>query len=187
MKKFFIGVLLLIMSSLAVAQDEETGYEYRESFVERLYLGGNLAFSFSNTSTFINVSPYVGYRVTDEFSVGPGLIYQYNSYRNRITNTSTSYSIYGGSFFARYVFMEYIIMQATYELINYPTILREFGGSIDERANENYLYLGGGIQYPVSDNFWLTVLISYDVLDSPTKFKPHGRNPVYFVGFNLGL
>lgn len=189
MKRFFIGCLFLFFSFGVFAQDDsgETGYEYKESFAERLFVGGNLAFSFSNTGSFINISPYVGYRITDEFSVGPGLIYQYSSFRNRTTGNTTSYSLYGGNFFARYVFMEYVILQATYEFINYPLALSEYGASLNDRDTENYLYVGGGLQYPLTDGVWISVLVAYDVLYQPRKFNPHGRNPVYFVGFNVGL
>ena len=77
---------------------------------ERIYTGGNMFASFGSI-TYVYLSPLIGYRLTPKFSVGPSFTYIYYKdnrpsgpgYSNYGHNSS---SIYGGSFFARYLIFE---------------------------------------------------------------------------------
>ena len=68
------------------------------TFKERLYFGGNVGAWFG-TTTYVNLSPLVGCKITKQFSVGGGITYNYYSQtygRQKYTST-----IYGVNVFAR--------------------------------------------------------------------------------------
>ena len=85
------------------------------SFKERLYTGGNFWANFG-TFTNVEISPLLGYRITSDYSIGVGLKYNYFSDR-RFTPALTS-SIYGGSVFTRYRFLDKLVAHAEFEMLN---------------------------------------------------------------------
>ncbi|MEN8838973.1 MAG: hypothetical protein ABF238_00535 [Flavobacteriales bacterium] len=84
-------------------------------FKERLYTGGNFWANFG-TFTNLEISPLLGYRITSDYSVGVGLKYNYFSDR-RFSPALTS-SIYGGSVFTRYRFLDKLVAHAEFEMLN---------------------------------------------------------------------
>ena len=77
------------------------------SFKERLFYGGNFWLQWG-TVTFIDVSPVVGYRVNERFSMGPGLVYNYYkeriyySYNSNLYNFDYKTNVYGGKIFGQF-------------------------------------------------------------------------------------
>src|SRR6185369_4201295 len=85
-KFLFLSVSFFFFSgAIALAQDESTPPPQQpepaeESFWDKIYIGGNFGLEFG-TRTIINVSPQIGYRLTDKFVPGIGLTYIYYNYR----------------------------------------------------------------------------------------------------------
>lgn len=77
---------------------------------DKVFYGGNIGLQFG-TFTFIDISPMLGYRVTDKFSVGVG--YTFNYLNNRYSRTSLI--IRGGRVFARYFVFPQLFLHAEYE------------------------------------------------------------------------
>ncbi|NVK05188.1 MAG: hypothetical protein HWD92_10205 [Flavobacteriia bacterium] len=123
------------------------------SFAQRLVYGGNLQLSFGSF-TVIEVSPRVGYRITEDLIGGLGANFMYIRYgENFFYNGSPSldYTIWGGNTFASYSlpFGLPLAVQGEYELLNFevfnPTTFEE------ERQWVPALRFGGGYFQPINN------------------------------------
>lgn len=90
-------MLLLASVLTCFAQFEQD----KPSFKDRLFFGGGFGLTVGSV-THVDISPMVGYRITDRFSAGIGLSYQY--YKYPAYNIKTS--IYGGKIFASYTIIK---------------------------------------------------------------------------------
>ncbi|PCH93964.1 MAG: hypothetical protein COB85_06185 [Bacteroidetes bacterium] len=149
---------------------------------DKVYAGGGLGFQFGNY-TFIDIAPVFGYRINPDFSVGVGITYKYfqdNSYKDYKTH------IYGGSIFGNYIFFKNFFAHLEFELINLDVIVLDLNGNVSskERRDLNYFWIGGGYRQPVGENSFLVLTLLYNVLDTKGFFYP---NPIYRIGFNIGL
>lgn len=109
-------LLLFFLSSSSFGQEIKNRKNNERTFKDRLFIGGSLGFSFGSNSSLIEVSPIVGYAVTEKFVVGLGLTYKYYRYKDYYAliytdSTGNLYveetydfksNIYGGSIWARY-------------------------------------------------------------------------------------
>ncbi len=80
MKKYLLLITLLATAFLnANAQEEDEPDPPQKGFDKsKLFFGGNFGLSFGN-STFINVSPQVGYRFNQYLAAGAGVNFNYSS------------------------------------------------------------------------------------------------------------
>jgi hypothetical protein len=115
---------------------------------DKLVFGGDAAIGFSNVSTFIYLAPSVGYRVSDNFVVGTGYIYQYSKI-NRVWNSFTGqweqYSDPGRTIHGPKVFLNYRFLENFY------------AGSQFEYLNQDFGYYVPGSSEPFFDNIWTPV------------------------------
>lgn len=148
------------------------------SFKERLYFGGNVGGWFGST-TYINLSPLIGCKITKQFSLGGGVTYNYYSidYNNK-KYTST---IYGGNGFARYLVLENVFAQVGWDRLSVPDFTSPIANS---RAWVDNILLGGGYQQQFSRNGSFVAAIFYNINQTP--LSPH-QNPIVQIGFNIGL
>ncbi|TFV93370.1 hypothetical protein E4S40_14030 [Algoriphagus kandeliae] len=172
-KALFFG--LFLFSSIAFAQ--RPIYSDSTSFKDRLYFGGNFGMQFG-TITLIDVSPLAGVMITDRYSAGLGITYQYFDDRRYIGGSS---STYGWRVFNRYNVLPNIFLHAEFESINfdnYNLLTDRF-----ERIWANGLFLGGGYFAPFGGgrggaNFTFLYNVLHDNLRSP-----YGEPYVIRVGF----
>ncbi len=149
------------------------------SLTDHLVYGGNIGLNFGNV-TSISVSPMVGYKVTDKFTPGIGLTYNYLrfNYPGYITEST---HIYGGSLWARYYILDNIFLHGEYESLN---------GEWDPYVRPNYRYylnsalIGGGYRESIG-GFSSYVLVLYNVTYS--EDSPYANPLVLRVGFGFGL
>ncbi len=135
---------------------------------ERVVLGGNLG-AFFGASTFVNVNPLLGYRITDNWAAGVGVNYLYFS--NPLFNAS----LLGKSAWTRYYFLGQFFAHAEFENIRYGrSTLEDIS-----RRNVNVLPVGLGYQ---SNYFGISVL--YDLIQDP--YSPYST-PMIRVGGMLGI
>lgn len=120
--KFFTTSALLLVFSLSSLSQYDPDYGDDDSedlsglpFKERLYTGGNFWANFG-TFTNVEISPMLGYRLTNSYSVGIGA--KYNYFSDRRFNPAFTSSIYGGSVFTRYKFFRNFIAHAELEMLN---------------------------------------------------------------------
>lgn len=171
------GLCLLSLWSIAQEEGEEFNNQQESNFLDRAFLGGNFGLQFGNI-TFIDVSPIVGYRITDRFHAGPGITYRYF----RISGFEGT-STYGGSLFARRIIGAQFFAQAQYEQLN--TIYPSFDTpNALERGWVPGFFLGGGIFQPLGRRGAVILSGMYNLLYDNVR-SPYGSPWVFNVGFTL--
>lgn len=148
------------------------------SFKERLYFGGTVGAWFGST-TYINLSPIIGVKLTKQFSLGGGVIYNY--FGQTYAGKKYTSTIYGGSLFARYFVFENLFAQVGLDRISVPNYST---GLINNRTWVDNVLVGGGYRQQFSDRGQIVAMIFYNLNQGP--LSPY-QNPIIQVGFNLGL
>ena len=191
---FFISMLLLIFFSGTVAAQNPTQdsaqaqepppppqRESKKSLWEKIYIGGNFGLQFG-TTTVVNVSPQIGYRVTERFIPGIGVTYIYYNYRNPYTNSRYESSIYGGSVFGKYFFTPNFFGHVEYEELNldgYDIYLNMYS-----RLWVPSLFIVVGYNYPIGQRGFIQLLALFEVLQD--RNSPYYRNnPIIRIGFGF--
>ena len=149
----------------------------KERIWDKVYFGGNMGMQFG-TSTFFEISPLIGYRITDKFSAGLGATYQYFHYKDRYFDLETN--VYGGRIFSRYLFTDYLFGHAEYEYLN----LEAFDFFPRRRVDVGSLMAGAGYIQRFGRNSAIVGMILYNFTES--AYTPY-QNPIIRVGVNIGL
>lgn len=131
-------------------QDDEI--EYKPTFLERTYVGGNIGLSFGSNFFFLDVSPLAGYDIIPQvWSVGLGATYRYQRW------FGNNFDIYGGRAFTRINIGNTFFLHGEFEYLSFvPTSIT----SVGERLWGDNILGGGGIWFNKSDRggFYLLVL-----------------------------
>jgi len=164
--------------------------EEKPRFSDRLIFGGDIGLSIG-TYTYVNVSPAVGYRVTDRLVVGLGPIYIYENYKNYNLESSmygakviTSFTVLRGTDINPNFAIGNLILHIENEVINVsPLMYDQFGQPVfgSRQWIDNFL-IGGGLSQPISSRFNVSVMILWDVTNNP--YSPYS-NPVFRIGFGF--
>jgi len=149
---------------------------------DKVYMGGGLGLQFG-TITLIDISPIVGYRISENLSAGFGISYKYFS-DNRYADYNSH--IYGGNVFSRYQFLENIFGHIEYEALNaeYFELTTSSYTANNYRKYVGYLWIGGGYTQRMGGNSFINFMLLYNLNESLYSLYP---NPIYRVGFNFGL
>ncbi len=187
--KKLIFSLVCLMISLGIAAQEEQDVK-NMTFGQRLFYGGDFGLSFG-TNTYINLSPYVGYRVTNRLSAGLGPIYIFEKYKYYNFKTST----YGGKALLSFTVLKNIgqylnigigniIFHTENELISIerleydPNTLKIY--NTEERLWIDNWLVGGGLNQPFGSRGGINIFVLWDVTQN--RYSPHS-NPVVRLGF----
>lgn len=141
-----------------------------QSSDSKFSLGGDFGLQFG-TITLINISPKLGYRATEKFTFGPGLVYQY--FRDNRYGISTS--VYGASAFGRYTIFENVAAYSEFQQLYY-SITAE-GQSLSREVP--ILFVGGQYFSNLGGNFNLSISILFDILENENS--PY-QNPYIGLG-----
>ena len=200
MKKMVIALALISSFSTVKAQDEEKGSDDKKGGFkkENMFVGGNVNLGFSNSSTVLGISPYVGYSLNKYLDVAFSAnvsytsVRDYNEYGDKIRQT-----IYGPGAFVRIFPFRFVFAQAQYEfnLINYRYI--PANNSINyvpfrENLNASSLLVGGGYaggREGVGSSFYY-FSVMWDVAksgNSPYVDELRRALPVIRAGYNIAL
>ena len=184
-KKLLISWFCLMFSAIIIAQDVK-----ELTFGQRLFFGGDFGLSFG-TNTYINLSPIVGYKVTNRLSAGLGPIYIFEKYKYYNFKTST----YGGKAFLSFtVFQDIgkylnigignIILHAENEVISVEKLYFDNTTgriyTMDERLWIDNLLVGGGLNQPFGSRGGINIFVLWDVTQN--QYSPHS-NPIVRLGF----
>lgn len=151
---------------------------------QRIFYGGNLGMSFG-TINYVELSPIVGYRITDRLSAGLGITYIY------LGSKEYDYKghCYGGSVFASYSLIKNlgnilpfnfnggILIYGENSLLNVKNYYNEPG--------INWLntpMLGIGLQIPISTRSYALVTVLYNFNES---MYSQYSNPVIRIAFQF--
>lgn len=146
---------------------------------DHLVWGGNVGLQIGS-QTLIDVSPLLGYKVTDRFVPGIGLTYRYISWRYQ-GYPPVRANFYGGSIWARYYIIPEIFVHAEYEGLN---------GEWEPYLRPGYRYflttpfLGGGYSQSfggASSYIMLLYILNY------SNDTPYSSPLVLRVGFTFGI
>lgn len=181
----------------------------------KLIFGGGLQAGFGNGTLILGLSPIVGYRVSDRFSAGLRLGYQYNwiqngqYYMNGITGAidgkNVNYHIVSPGVWARFIVWNNLFLYSEYEFneFTYKAYKTSFAqpGFTSEQAwdHANSLLAGIGLRQPVSENASFVFIVFYDVLQNiPSNMRtdpsgntysisPYAGRVDFRIGFNVGF
>lgn len=148
------------------------------TFKERLFFGGNIGAWFGPT-TYINLSPLIGCKITKEFSLGGGFTYNY--YSQTYAGQKYTSTIYGGNAFARYYIFENLFAQVGWDRLSVPDYASIIPNS---RTWVDNILLGGGYRQSFSNRGSFVAAIFYNINETP--LSPY-QNPIIQIGFNIGL
>jgi len=160
---------------------------------DKLIIGGSFNFGLGDGFVNAGISPTLGYRLTDKFSAGIGLGYQYNQVPIPIGPTETLYqhenlvypSIWGRYFFYRNFFTD-LTLEYDFISIKYP--LDNFGNPDPVKSNltNTCLLLGVGMKLPIGGRLSAYGELIYDLLQGVNSPYPKGA-PDVRIGLGLGI
>ena len=177
MKKIILITLFCYHQLLLFSQENSNSKQDSPSFFEKTYFGGGLGLQFGDI-TVINVSPLMGYQISDQFSAGIGLTYLY--FNSRFSAASSN--VFGGRVFGRYNIVEQLFIHSEYEILN-SEAFNDFTLRY-ERRNIPAFLVGGGYRQQLGSNSFLNITVLWDLIQDPAY--PY-RNPIFRGGFTFGL
>ena len=123
---------------------------------ERIFVGGNLGLQFG-TTTFINVSPLAGFRLTNRLSTGIGLTYQYfrDSY---FIEKPISEHRYGANCFLRFLIVPKFFLYSGYEVM----IIGNQSTIDNDRFWESNYFLGAGYRAQIGERSFFNLMALYN-------------------------
>ena len=176
--RLVILIMLVFFLMPAFANENEEVDVQDLSYRERIFVGGYLGLQIGSY-TFVEVSPIVGYRLTNRVDAGFGSTYQYSRGFLQDSGTHT----FGGSGFARFSIIPQAFLHAEYELLNLETP-PALNDQEDDRIWEENYFLGAGYRVPVGENAFFNLMVLYNFnQDSHVYFQ----NPVYRLSVEIGL
>ena len=186
---FVILLLSFFNPNLGLAQ---SNFERNKSpFADKLVFGGGFGLQFGNL-TLLDLSPVVGYRVTERLETGIGLTYKYYRYKNYWHDANgrgydLKSNIIGGSVYLRYHFLKNVFAHTEFEQLQYrysqyyntgTGVARE-----KETANISSLFIGGGYKQRISQGSYFFIMALWNLTEGP--MTPY-NNPVLRMGVILG-
>ncbi|MFM7176524.1 MAG: hypothetical protein ACKO0X_03765 [Bacteroidota bacterium] len=182
MVKLRLSVLTLLIFATQIASAQELP---RTPFKDRLYFGGNLGLQFGS-ATYIDLSPLVGYKITEKLSAGLGITYIYYNIKESANNYGYETSIYGGRVFGRYHFLDNLFAHAETEVLNMEVPARISGTNQYTLVRENItsVLAGGGYAQPIGERSALVMMLLWNFNED--QYSPY-QNPIFRIGFNAGF
>lgn len=212
----FIALLCLLCSFAAGAQDTYTSSGRRVTNNRRkaqdkgfdpqkLIVGGGLGLGFGDI-TSVAVSPIVGYRITDHFSAGIGLGFQYYRVKDyfevyNVGNGGYDYYPLKSTFFYPSLWARYVIyknffaqVEGEYDMQNFKVYENDsdpasstYGQLISYKLkfNSPAVLIGAGLRQPITDRSSIVLLAMYDVIQD--KYSPYLNRIDFRIGFNVGF
>lgn len=185
----------------------------KRTFGQRLFFGGALGFGIGTYSSLIDVSPIIGYAVTDDWVVGIGLTYKYYRYKDYYFLVDENGTIldwydfktnmYGGSIWTRYFLtkteipvIENIFLHAEVEPLmfvnkykpdptgNYRDIYNNRYVDENDRINVTGYFLGGGLRQMIGGRSYLYLELLWNFNDE--LYSPYS-NPRIRIGVAAGF
>ena len=186
-----ILILFLSLFNPGLGSAQSNFERNKTPFSDKLMFGGGFGLQFG-TLTLIDLSPVVGYRVTDRLETGIGLTYKYYRYKNRwYDNAGQGYDlkshIYGGSVYVRYHVLKNVFVHTEFEQLKYryTQYYNTSSGLAREKetANISSLFIGGGLKQPISQNSYFFIMALWNLTE--TSMSPY-NNPIIRMGVILG-
>ncbi|MEP0986586.1 hypothetical protein [Ekhidna sp.] len=174
MRSFFT-ILLLSFVCCSFAQNQLS---------DKIYYGGGGGFSTSANQTNISIFPQIGYKITDRYSAGIGIIYQYVKIKRPV---DASLSNFGWSVFNRFNVTDQFFGYAEFERLTFE-YFTSFSPERTEKSAFNSLLVGAGYSEQISDRASFNVMALYNVLyDESETPRPYNSPWVLRAGLGIGI
>lgn len=191
MKRILFCLFLISSVHLAQAQYYKTDTARKKEFdASRLVIGGSAGLAFGDY-TNIDLSPMIGYRISNMFAAGVAINAQYGAERFRYYDGTTSqrnqYSILGGGLWGRFYPFDFMFIhvQPEYNFINVKTTLYDPKETSTDHYGVPSLLVGGGYVQPISDRAAINIMALYDVIED--RRSPYSNGIILRVGATFGL
>lgn len=151
---------------------------------DKIYFGGGGGFSTSSNQTNISIFPQVGYKITNRYSAGIGLTYQYVKIKQPI---NTSLSNFGWSIFNRFNITNQFFAYAEFERLTFE-YLTSFSPERTEKSAFNSLLIGAGYSEQIGGRASFNVMALYNVLYDEAEIpRPYNSPWVLRAGVGIGI
>jgi long-subunit fatty acid transport protein len=178
MKKI-IAVLLFALSTAQLSAQYYEKPKEKPSFKDKIFFGGGLGLQFG-TITAIEVSPIVGYKVTERFHTGVGFKYSYFKYKDY--TPTIDFSAYSGSVFTRFFITESLFAYAEVEALN-TEVLAISNSTIEwKRKWIDSYFIGAGYFQRLGQRSGVYLLLLWNL--NETELSPY-TNPVMRIGLSF--
>lgn len=188
-----LACFILMISLSAYSQSFEEPTINTLKFSERIVYGGNFGLAFGS-QTLIDLSPTIGYRVSDQFTIGTGVSYKYSQIKDYTLDINSgkwydySSNIFGGSLWARYHIIENVFAHAEVEQLQIHYNYTSVSGSVPTKVKDNVgvtsVLVGGGYRQPLGNRVYFNILLLYNL--NETDFSPY-KNPIIRAGISIGM
>lgn len=156
----------------------------QDKFGDRIYFGGGGGFSASSNQTNISLSPQVGYKITDRYSAGVGIIYQYVKIKQPI---NASLSNVGWSVFNRYQITQQFFGYAEFERLRFE-YFTSFTPERTAKSSFNSLLVGAGYAEQLGGKASFSIMALYNVLYDESEIpRPYNSPWVIRAGIGIGI
>ena len=189
--RHIILVLTLVSGIHASAQytseesNEKENPMSKLAFRDRLYYGGNFNIGGQNSFLFVDISPSVGYKITERYSVGVSTKFMHIGSRQ----FQQSFQALGGGLFTRYYVIPEFFLHGEYEALR---LKQTYGGNVSTGFTNAALAGGGYVNDLGFGQLYISLL--YDFIDHPNSlyqfnylFGPAGPPIIYRFGFVIGF
>jgi len=150
------------------------------ALMKKLYFGCNLGLNYYGYSGYnifyYDVSPNIGYKITDKFSAGIQIVYN-NTIESGGGYPTVSYNVIGGGFFARYLILNWLFLQVEYDILSSPPSYRYTRTLSDEKLAG----VGFKRNFTPKISYYFTFLYDF----APEINSPYYSNPlIYRLGIS---
>ncbi len=150
----------------------------------RLFYGGYVGLAFG-TVRYVEFSPLVGYRFTEDLGAGIGVFYRYRD--DRRYDPSVSASDYGGNVFLRYHIGSGVFAQAEYDSTSYEYLANSLTGAT-ARETYNGVLAGFGYSAAVGRGAGAYFVVLYDFnYQANNLHNPYSSPVQYRFGVSVGF
>lgn len=176
MKRTILLSLLLLSSLTLAAQTSTNSFDMR-----KLTFGGNIGMQFGNY-TMIDISPQVGYNITNSFNAGGGISYTYfkdswHSYGDKYTEKR---NYFGFNVYGRYTVLNYLVLSVQPEINGMSQKLKGGGAESDKNKLVPSVLVGAGLRLGP-----LMASVYYDVIQN--DYSPYGNKIFYGLSYYFSL
>ena len=191
--KILIIILVNLFTTSIFAQSSEDPAVIDLTFNQRLVYGGGFGLQFGNV-TLVDLSPTIGYRLTDQLTLGTGISFKYNHIKDYTLDQNSGRwydyksNIYGGSVWGRYYLLQNIFAHAEIEQLkidyNYTSVSSTLPTNVKNGVDVTSVLVGGGYRQPLGGHVFFNILILFNL--NETDFTPY-NNPIIRAGVSVGM
>lgn len=188
-------ILILIIVVLFLTPIVSSAQRTDDEGQKRWFVGGNIGLQFGYV-TLIDVSPIIGYMVTERLAVGIGATYKYyrirdffyDSYQGRWQHLQSH--IYGGPLFARFFISRQFFAHSEYEFLRFRNEIYVQNAAAQRydkqyvNVNVQSMFIGGGYRQFFGKASAFEIMLLWNLNETPDT--PYS-NPVIRMGFSIGL